>query len=159
MLTNKQEAFVLNLFKGLTQRESWIQAGYSSNYPLVNIDSNACQLASKTKIKQRLDELKAIEAEKLIAESVADKTEILQFHSKLVRAKGNDIYAGTVINRENTQVRAAGEIAKLQGYYAQPDSINVNQDNRVINIVVRSEEAAKQLELVAERTKKLTGGE
>jgi len=58
MLTARQEAFALNLFKGLTQREAWIQAGYSNKYPVASIDSNACQLAEKTKIKQRLQELR-----------------------------------------------------------------------------------------------------
>jgi len=72
-LTQKQENFVNNIFKGLTQRESWIQAGYSSNYALSNVDRNACILAGKTKIKQRLEELRQAAKIPLIANEIERK--------------------------------------------------------------------------------------
>ena len=59
MLTKKQEDFTQNLFKGLTQRESWIQAGYSSNYDIAVVDTNASMLANSNKVKIRLQELNA----------------------------------------------------------------------------------------------------
>lgn len=57
-LTAKQEAFALNLFKGLTQREAWIKAGYSNRYVVAWIDSHACNLAGQAKIQTRLAELR-----------------------------------------------------------------------------------------------------
>jgi len=56
-LTLKQHRFVLALYEGMTQRQAWIRAGYSSNYPDINIDVNACKLANTTRIKQRYNEL------------------------------------------------------------------------------------------------------
>lgn len=56
-LTKKQEQFALNIFSGMTQREAWIKAGYSSNYSMAVVDSNACALAHISKIQLRLEEL------------------------------------------------------------------------------------------------------
>ena len=40
-LTPKQERFALNLFKGLSQREAYIQAGYSSKQLPSTLDRNS----------------------------------------------------------------------------------------------------------------------
>ena len=58
MLTQKQETFCINLFKGMTQRDAWVDAGYSSKYAPAIIDTNACNLAKVNKIKTRLAELR-----------------------------------------------------------------------------------------------------
>lgn len=59
-LTQKQETFTQNLFKGMTQHGAWINAGYSSNYSGSIIDQNACNLAKQSKIQVRLSELRAL---------------------------------------------------------------------------------------------------
>ena len=59
ILTPKQERFVRNVFSGMTQRQSWIQAGYSSKYPVAVVDSNACSLFNTKKIQARYKELQA----------------------------------------------------------------------------------------------------
>lgn len=56
-LTTKQEQFTLNIFSGMTQREAWIQAGYSSNYSMAVVDSNACALFHTSKIQARFKTL------------------------------------------------------------------------------------------------------
>ena len=56
-LTQKQETFTQLLFEGKTQREAWVQAGYSSKYAPAIIDVNACKLANSNKVKLRLGEL------------------------------------------------------------------------------------------------------
>jgi len=58
-LTQKQDRFALFLFEGLSQREAWIKAGYSSKYAPAIIDSNACRMEKTTKIQARLAELRA----------------------------------------------------------------------------------------------------
>jgi len=83
MLTQKQENFTLNLFQGMTQREAWIQAGYSDRYSPSIIDINACRLADKTKIKLRLDELRAEAAEG----AVMSLQEMLETHTEIARAR------------------------------------------------------------------------
>lgn len=85
-LTQKQEIFTLNLLKGMTQREAWIQAGYSSKYPVAFIDSHACRLANKDKIKERLNELRAEAAQG----AVMTLQEILERHSEIARARLGD---------------------------------------------------------------------
>lgn len=58
MITQRQELFALYLFEGMTQRDAWIKAGYSSNYDVALIDTHACALANSDKIKTRLAELR-----------------------------------------------------------------------------------------------------
>lgn len=82
-LTPKQELFTRNLFKGMTQREAWIQAGYSSKYPLADIDTHACHLANKDKIQTRLTELNA----KLEDAAIMDKQELLKTHTEIARGR------------------------------------------------------------------------
>ena len=107
-LTQRQEAFTLNLFKGLTQRESWIQAGYSSNYALSNVDRNACVMANTTKIKQRLEELR-VEAR---TADVADFQERQRILSEITRATIPDYVTeeGIKVNKQSPNVRAVSEI-------------------------------------------------
>lgn len=115
MLTSKQEKFAQNLFQGMTQRESWIQAGYSSNYDVKAIDINACAMAKTTKIKLRLAELNAPIVEK-IQGSREKKLEILQ-----------TIYAhkplpDTITPRD--RVTAIAEHNKMTGAY-EPVKIDI----------------------------------
>ena len=61
MLTPKQEIFVQELVKGKSQYESYLTAYPSKrNWKRNSIDSNASQLRSKAKIKQRYEELMEI---------------------------------------------------------------------------------------------------
>ena len=57
-LSQRQEKFALNLFSGMTQREAWGKAGYSTKYSPAFIDSNACNMAKTNKIQTRLAELR-----------------------------------------------------------------------------------------------------
>lgn len=76
MLTQKQEQFCLNLFQGLSQREAWVKAGYSSKYAPALIDSHACVLANQEKVKQRLAELRQ-KAEDAAITTVIQRKKIL----------------------------------------------------------------------------------
>src|SRR3990167_7943151 len=58
-LTAKQEAFCVNVFQGMTQRDAWIAAGYSSNYNLAIVDTHACQLFNSDKVQVRFRELQS----------------------------------------------------------------------------------------------------
>ena len=50
-LTQKQELFTEYIFQGMTQREAWGKAGYSTKYPIAIIDSKASALANSGKVK------------------------------------------------------------------------------------------------------------
>ena len=118
MLTQKQEQFALNLFKGLTQREAWIQAGYSSNYPVATIDKNACTLASKGKIKGRVEELRA----QMAKPSIMSLEEMLERHSEIARARLTDFQTAGAdgswidIGPENPSAGALQEITSRTEY-------------------------------------------
>ncbi|MFA5385739.1 MAG: terminase small subunit [Eubacteriales bacterium] len=75
-LTQKQERFTRFLFDGLSQREAWIKAGYSSNYAPAIIDTHACVLAKSDKVKIRLAELNA-EADNKSVMSVLERKQRL----------------------------------------------------------------------------------
>lgn len=75
-LTPKQEAFALNLFKGLSQREAYIQAGYSSRALPATLDKLAYELARSPKISSRFVELCAEVKNDAIAE-VQERQETL----------------------------------------------------------------------------------
>lgn len=87
MLTSKQERFTQNLFNGMTQREAWIQAGYSHNYSMARVDSHACELANSVKIKDRLEELNQPVIEALVSSKIMDKQERLERLSEIGRAR------------------------------------------------------------------------
>ena len=55
-LTQRQEIFTLNLFKGMTQRAAYIDA-YKPTYSISSIDENASRLSSNEKVIERLKEL------------------------------------------------------------------------------------------------------
>ena len=56
-LTQKQELFTQYLFEGLSQRQAYIKAGYSSNQLPATLDRHAHTVANSDKIKARLAEL------------------------------------------------------------------------------------------------------
>lgn len=86
ILTQKQETFVLNIFKGMTQREAWGKAGYSIKYAPALVDTHACALANTDKIKRRLAELRKI-AE---TEAIADPIERRKILTEIERARFSD---------------------------------------------------------------------
>lgn len=57
MLTPKQELFVQNLVKGMSQREAYKNSYSAENMQDNDIDCNASKLFSDTKISQRYKEL------------------------------------------------------------------------------------------------------
>lgn len=86
MLTQKQENFTLNLFKGLSQREAYIQAGYLTNYAITVIDSNACRMAANSKVLARLEGLK----QKAEDDAVATVQERKQILTEIARGRLTD---------------------------------------------------------------------
>lgn len=140
-LTPKQERFARNLFSGMSQREAWIQAGYSSKYAPAVIDVNACRLA--TRIKLRLAELNAQVTSKLIA----NETERQEILSEIARKPNKE----PVTAKE--RVLSIAELNKMDKVY---ETIPL-ADNRTVNIIVIDGETKDLLGKVKDRTKKLIG--
>jgi len=85
-LTQKQDRFALFLFEGLSQREAWIKAGYSSKYAPAIIDSNACRMEKTTKVQARLAELR----EKTESAAVMNVQERKERLTEIARARLTD---------------------------------------------------------------------
>lgn len=170
-LTQKQEKFTLNLFKGLSQREAYIQAGYSSNQLPATIDRHAYELANTDKILARFNELR--EAAKNAA--IADVEERKQILTEIARGRLTDyvtcgpdrdlidvgsespntaafqeITSRTEVDKDGAGVAVITKL-KLHSSISAIDTLNkmdkiysentVNIDNRKVEIIVSSDEA------------------
>jgi phage terminase small subunit len=58
LLTKKQETFCLNILKGMSQYESYVQAGYSTKSKRAILDIRASEIASNSKVLVRINELR-----------------------------------------------------------------------------------------------------
>jgi phage terminase small subunit len=137
VLTQKQENFCVNIVSGMTQRDAWINAGYSGNYPVASIDSNACTLANETKIQQRIQELrdKAVASNPKIMSVTARLERLSQIASEDIRSP-----KGTPIRGPNIQ--AITEHNKMEHIYDVQPTFN---DNRTLNIVVADEKTKENV--------------
>ncbi len=158
-LTQKRLSFVLNLFKGLSQREAYIQAGYSAKQKPTTIDAHASDLAKNDMIMTRLEEYRA-EAKALTMLEIDERRQILTkiARGELIRRTSRKqalIIGGKVTDEkvivtmvsDRDPIPAIAELNKMDGVYATaPIQLN---DNRQYNLIVRSEKTKKQLEELA----------
>ncbi len=134
-LTRKQQKSVLNLLKGMTQRDAYIAAGYSPKSALSTIDANASRLANSDKVSVRLKELQ----EKAVDETVASVLERKQATSTIIRTE----MRAPVTAKE--KVIAITELNKMEHVYDEKSQYN---DNRQLNIIVQSEDAREKLNMM-----------
>ncbi len=185
VLTPKQENFARNLFSGMSQRDAYIQAGYSSNNSLAVIDEHSCKLAAKDNIKIRIAELKTsavdksvmtvIERKKRLSElGRADLTDFMDTEGepKLDKTVPNhtaaseyyiktkiDKYGNPIVTKSiklRDQIAAIQELNKMEKIYS--DGVTL-QDNRQVNIYTTdklSEGKLKQL-MSGDRPLTITG--
>ena len=145
-LTQKQEAFTQDLFKGMYQREAYIDA-YHPSCALETIDANASRLASNVKVVARLKELNA----KTEDDSVATVIERKQRLTKFIR---EDIESdkGVVIRKDN--IAATTELNKMEKVYESGILID-NRTQILITPGMRALAAKEMLEIKEEETKLL----
>jgi phage terminase small subunit len=108
MLTAKQETFALCLFRGMSNREAWKQAGYSMRGQENTIDAHASRLTINDKVAARLKELRQQVADPTIATVVERKQRL----TKIVRV---DLKPEEVTPRD--VIAATQELNKLGGDY------------------------------------------
>ena len=134
-LTQRQETFCLNIFSGMTQREAWGRAGYSTKYPAEDVDSHACMLFKSDKIQTRLTELR-------------DKAESPTIMSVTKRKERLSEIANKVIKEPTTakeSILAVAELNKMDHIYTDMPAY---QDNRQWNVLVadtETKEAVRRL--------------
>ena len=134
-LTQKQEDFALNIFKGMSQREAYVTAGYSHNFSMAVLDVKASELAADGKLRVRLEELRQPAANSAIA-TVEERKERL---STFIR---EDLEGKFGITR-HSNIQATAELNKMEQVYETGTNINI--DNRSIHVTVSSEKGKEQL--------------
>ncbi len=135
MLTGKQEKFVRNLIKGMTQREAYKNSYDAENMTDKTIDEEACRLFNEPKITARYQELQ----ERLANAYIMSAQERLEYLTDIVmgieQEKGVSV-EGEEIERPATlreRMQAIDLMNKMQGEYVTKVDANVNTD---VNIVV-----------------------
>lgn len=146
MLTAKQEKFVQNLIKGMSQREAYKNSYNASNMKDSTIDSNASRLFADSKVLARYEELTERTAKKTII-SVQERMELL---TKIAKGEEYETYSGTdgelytTPPRVDTRMKAIDTLNKMDGVYIQKieSNSNVTIDNPYKNL---TEEELKKL--------------
>lgn len=142
-LTAKQERFCLNIFQGMSQREAYVNAGYSTKQSDASIHVRACELAKDSKIVVRLNELKK-EAKKKAILTVDERKEICSKGAKgeLVDKTITTFEDGKQIITERTSARGPyiAELNKMEriGSHEGDVSINVLIQRIVNNLTVNN---------------------
>lgn len=130
MLTVKQEMFVQNLIKGMSQREAYKKA-YNAKYKDEVIDVRACELFNSSKIQVRYKEL----MDQLEDKAIMSAKERMKWLSEVVKNEQKEtVYyqvngKNTPIERTadlNTKIKAIDTLNKMSGEYKTILEGNVN---------------------------------
>lgn len=179
-LTQKQENFCLNLFKGMYQRDAYIDA-YHPKYAMMTIDGNASRLANNEKILARLAELRALATSEKVMPEIARKEKLSEFaRAKLtnfIKVNGDSIEIdldgedNAALQEVSIEAWRGGKDERASSRTSKVKLINpitaiaeLNKmdgvyqimppgfnDNRTINIIVSSEKAKELTQNVTRR--------
>ena len=122
MLNVKQEQFVQNLIKGMSQREAY-KAAYNAKYKDEAIDSKASTLFNSDKVQERYKELlNEVKDESIMTAKERMKwlTEVvkgIQKEGVKVKTLENDFIVGEGTADLNTKMRAIDILNKMDGQY------------------------------------------
>jgi len=136
-LTPKQERYTLNLFKGMYQRQAYIDA-YQPTYALAIVDSNASRLAHNEQVVARLQELNS----EIVTRTIDNIMSVEQRKERL----------SALANKDKTPIQAIAELNRMEHIYENA-TININ------NLVITPEEyelATRQAKIEEKRL--LEGG-
>lgn len=142
MLTAKEEKYVQNLLKGMSQREAYKKSYNASNMKDTTIDSKASILFKKDKIRARYEELINATAKKTIID-VQERKELL---TRIAKAEEYETYSGndgelyTTPPKIDTRMKAIDTLNKMEGVYVQKIEGSIDG-----NINITLEEYIKQV--------------
>ena len=138
-LTQKQENFTQNLFKGMYQRDAYIDA-YHPTYAMMTIDANASRLANNEKVKARLDELNLLTQDETVATVIERKQRL----TEIIR------------DRSPSTIQAIAELNKMEKVYEAGILID-NRTQILITPGMRTLAAREMMEIKEEEAKLLEG--
>ena len=138
MLTAKQEKFVRNLIKGMSQREAYKNSYDAENMSDEAIDVNACRLFKEPKISLRYQELQA-RLDKATIMTAQERLEYLteviiglQSEKVVQMVNGEAIEVDMPVSIKN-KLSAIDLMNKMQGEYVQKIEADVNSE---VNITI-----------------------
>ena len=140
MLNAKQERFIQNIVKGMSQREAYKEA-YQANYKDEAIDSKASALFNTDKVQKRYRELMS----KLEEESIMSAKERMIWLSEVVKNEQKEtVYyqvngKSTPIERTadlNTKIKAIDTLNKMSGEYIEKLKI-ANDDEKPFEVNIK----------------------
>lgn len=132
MLTPKQEKYIQNIVKGMSQRQAYKDA-YNAKYSDKAIDEKASTLFNSEKVQQRYKELIG----KLEDEAIMTARERMKWLSEVVKdiqkEKRIEFSDGEVQEYErnadlNTKLKAVDILNKMSGEYVTKVEADVNSD-------------------------------
>lgn len=147
MLTPKQEKYVQNLVKGMSQREAYKNSYNASNMKDTTIDKKASELFQKGEIRGRYDEL----VKRLEDTAIMDAQERMKWLTKVVKGDVKEKYTywndGEQYDGEReadltTKIKAIDTLNKMDNSYQQNVKINGTISNPYANL---SEEDLRKL--------------
>lgn len=147
MLTPKQEKYVQNLVKGMSQREAYKNSYNASNMKDTTIDKKASELFQKGEIRGRYDEL----IKRLENTAIMDAQERMKWLTKVVKGDVKEKYTywndGEQYDGEReadltTKIKAIDTLNKMDNSYQQNVKINGTISNPYANL---SEEDLRKL--------------
>ena len=122
MLNIKQEKFIQNIVKGMSQREAYKEA-YGATYADKDIDSKACNLFNSDKVQTRYKEL----IKELEDDSIMSAKERMKWLTGVVYNKQLDEdQLGFKPADLNTKMKAIDILNKMSGEYIQKIDANVD---------------------------------
>jgi phage terminase small subunit len=133
MLTTKQEKFVQNLLKGMSQREAYKSSYNASNMKDETIDVKASLLFKQDKIRVRYEEL----TERTTKKTIITAQERMEFLTRIILGEEAEAYL-------QDKMKAVDLLNKMDGQYIQriESNSNVTIDNPYKNL---TEEELKKL--------------
>lgn len=147
MLTPKQEKYVQNLVKGMSQREAYKSSYNANNMKDTTIDKKASELFQKGEIRGRYDEL----VKRLEDTAIMDAQERMKWLTKVVKGDVKEKYTywndGEQYDGEReadltTKIKAIDTLNKMDNSYQQNVKINGTISNPYANL---SEEDLRKL--------------
>jgi phage terminase small subunit len=134
MLTAKQEKFVQNIIKGMSQREAYRNA-YHNNMTDKQVDEEACKLLnSNPKVNQRYKELIEKAQDKAIMSAVERKKWLTKVINGEIQeeSKYYDNHEVVVYEKEadiGTKIKALDTLNKMDGEYIEKLKVGSDEDS------------------------------
>lgn len=133
-LTKKQEKYVQNLIKGMSQREAYKNSYNASKMKDNTIDRNACELLKNSKVATRYNELLEKLRKKDEENAIITAEKRRKWLTDIILGKEKDIFVGKVGNvpipvetevNLVTKLKAMDILNKMDGEYLEKRQTNV----------------------------------